>query len=157
MSSDITRNATFHDAVGSLHTLESGVPGYVRTHPLTTDRIADMQDRVRGLATQKVSSSIEFYLLKARARLTQTTSSSNYPELKQYYESLLRKQDLAKQLEGSYGLALLSFKQQKNIDAENYLQKSRNLIQAICLMPCSYCDFAYINSMAVLSSDKLQR
>lgn len=111
--------------------MESGVPGYVRTHPLTTDRIADMQDRVRGLATQKVASSIEFYLLKARARLTQTTSSSNYPELKQYYESLLRKQDLAKQLEGSYGLALLSFKQQKNIDAENYLQKSRNLIQAM--------------------------
>ncbi|MFM6922388.1 MAG: hypothetical protein ACKOXZ_06740, partial [Polynucleobacter victoriensis] len=43
----------------------------------------------------------------------------------------MRKQDLAKQLEGSYGLALLSFKQQKNIDAENYLQKSKTLMQAM--------------------------
>ncbi len=34
--------------------MESGVPGYVRTHPLTTDSIADMQDRVRGLTRPKV-------------------------------------------------------------------------------------------------------
>jgi predicted Zn-dependent protease len=111
--------------------MESGVPGYVRTHPLTTDRIADMQDRVRGLAKPKVSSSTEFYLLKARARLIQTTSSSNYPELKQFYESLARKSEPAKQLEGNYGLALLSLKQQRIVDAENYLQKSRVLLQTL--------------------------
>ena len=111
--------------------MESGVPGYVRTHPLTTDRIADMQDRVRGLAKPKVSSSTEFYLLKARARLIQTTSSSNYPELKQFYESLARKSEPAKQLEGNYGLALLGLKQQRIVDAENYLQKSRVLLQTL--------------------------
>ncbi|MFM1870161.1 MAG: hypothetical protein RLY99_905, partial [Pseudomonadota bacterium] len=111
--------------------MESGVPGYVRTHPLTTDRIADMQDRVRGLARPKVSSSTEFYLVKARARLIQTTSSSNYPELKQFYESLARKAEPTKQLEGNYGLALLSLKQQRIVDAENYLQKSRTLLQTI--------------------------
>jgi hypothetical protein len=43
--------------------------------------------------------------------LIQTTSSSNYPELKQYFESLARKPDLSKQLEGQYGLTLLSIKQ----------------------------------------------
>ncbi len=111
--------------------MESGVPGYVRTHPLTTDRIADMQDRVRGLARPKVSSSTEFYLVKARARLIQTTSSSNYPELKQFYESLARKAEPTKQLEGNYGLALLSLKQQRIVDAENFLQKSRTLLQTI--------------------------
>ena len=93
--------------------MDSGVPAYVRTHPLTIDRIADMQDRVRGLSRPKVQSSTEFYLLKARARLIQTTSSSNYPELKQFYESLARKPDPIKQLEGNYGLALLNLKQQK--------------------------------------------
>jgi beta-barrel assembly-enhancing protease len=111
--------------------MESGVPGYVRTHPLTTDRIADMQDRVRGLAKPKVQSSTEFYLLKARARLLQTTSSSNYPELKQLYESLARKSEPIKQLEGNYGLALLNLKQQKISEAESFLQKSRVLIQTI--------------------------
>jgi predicted Zn-dependent protease len=111
--------------------MESGVPGYVRTHPLTTDRIADMQDRVRGLAKPKVQSSTEFYLLKARARLLQTTSSSNYPELKQLYESLARKPEPIKQLEGNYGLALLNLKQQKISEAESFLQKSRVLIQTV--------------------------
>jgi predicted Zn-dependent protease len=111
--------------------MESGVPGYVRSHPLTTDRIADMQDRVRGLARPKVQSSTEFYLLKARARLIQTASSSNFPELKQFYESLARKPEPIKQLEGNYGLALLNLKQQKISEAELYLQKSRVLLQTV--------------------------
>jgi predicted Zn-dependent protease len=105
--------------------MESGVPGYVRSHPLTTDRIADMQDRVRGLPNKKVLSSVEFYLLKARARLIQTSSASSYPELKQYFESLARRSDLPKQLEGNYGLSLLSLKQGRISDAETYLQKTR--------------------------------
>jgi predicted Zn-dependent protease len=121
----------FHRMQRANSIMESGVPGYVRSHPLTTDRIADMQDRVRGLSKPKVNSSIEFYLLKARARLIQTTGSSNYPELKQFYESLARKPEPIKQLEGNYGLALLSLKQQKITDAEAYLQKSRVLMQTV--------------------------
>lgn len=107
--------------------MESGVPGYVRTHPLTTDRIADMQDRVRTISPKKVSSSTEFYLLRARARFLQTTSSSTYPELKQLYESMVRKPDLSKQLEGHYGLALLNLKQQKYSESETNLAKARSL------------------------------
>lgn len=111
--------------------MESGVPGYVRTHPLTTDRIADMQDRVRGIASRKVPSSVEFYLLKARARLIQATSTSTYPDLRQLYESLSRKPDLTKQIEGYYGLALLNLKEQKIADAETNLVKTRNALQAL--------------------------
>jgi predicted Zn-dependent protease len=121
----------FHRMQRANSIMESGVPGYVRSHPLTTDRIADMQDRVRGLSKPKVNSSVEFYLLKSRARLIQTTSSSNYPELKQLYESLARKADPIKQLEGNYGLALLSLKQQKITEAESYLQKSKVLMQMV--------------------------
>lgn len=121
----------FHRMQRANSIMESGVPGYVRSHPLTTDRIADMQDRVRGLSKPKVNSSVEFYLLKSRARLIQTTSSSNYPELKQLYESLARKADPIKQLEGNYGLVLLSLKQQKITEAESYLQKSKVLMQTV--------------------------
>lgn len=121
----------FHRMQRANSIMESGVPGYVRSHPLTTDRIADMQDRVRGLSKPKVNSSVEFYLLKSRARLIQTVSSSNYPELKQLYESLARKADPIKQLEGNYGLALLSLKQQKITEAESYLQKSKVLMQTV--------------------------
>ena len=108
--------------------MESGVPGYVRTHPLTTDRIADMQDRVRGLAAVRVPSSIEFYMLKARAQLIQTTSTSNFPELKQYFESLTRKPEPRKQLEGFYGLGIMALKQQRLADADINLQKAKALV-----------------------------
>lgn len=111
--------------------MESGVPGYVRTHPLTTDRIADMQDRVRGIAVKKVPSSVEFYLLKAKARLIQSPGTSAYPELRQVYESLTRKAELTKQLEGYYGLSLLNLKEQKISDAEINLTKTKNVLQII--------------------------
>jgi predicted Zn-dependent protease len=63
--------------------------------------------------------------------LLQTTSSSNYPELRQLYESFARKPEPIKQLEGNYGLALLNLKQQKLSEAESYLQKSRALMQTV--------------------------
>ena len=111
--------------------MESGVPAYVRTHPLTTERIADMSDRVRSLPSRKVESSIEFILLKARARLIQTVSTSNYPELRQLLNSLTRKSEASKQLEGFYGLALLDLKLGRLADAEIALQKARTLTQQL--------------------------
>jgi len=111
--------------------MESGVPAYVRTHPLTTDRIADMSDRVRSLPVRKVESSLEFILMKARARLIQTVSTSNYPELRQLLNSLTRKPEASKQLEGFYGLALLDLKLGRLADAEAALQKARTLTQQL--------------------------
>jgi predicted Zn-dependent protease len=49
--------------------MDSGVPAYVRTHPLTIDRIADMQDRVRMVNAKTVPSSLEFYLIKEAKRI----------------------------------------------------------------------------------------
>ncbi len=111
--------------------MESGVPAYVRTHPLTTDRIADMSDRVRSLPVRKVESSLEFILMKARTRLIQTVSTSNYPELRQLLNSLTRKPEASKQLEGFYGLALLDLKLGRLADAEAALQKARTLMQQL--------------------------
>lgn len=58
--------------------MDSGVPGYLRTHPLTTDRIADMQDRARTVAQNRVPSALEFYLIKARARVEQSGVPAAY-------------------------------------------------------------------------------
>ena len=45
--------------------MDKGVPAYVRTHPLTTDRIADMQDRARTVPARNVPTAVEFYFIKA--------------------------------------------------------------------------------------------
>lgn len=111
--------------------MDKGVPAYVRTHPLTTDRIADMQDRARTVATRNVPSSVEFYFIKARARMEQAGSSSGLYDLKNTFDSLSKQPQMGKQLEGFYGLALIAQRQGKIDQAETNLQQARNLAQKV--------------------------
>lgn len=47
---------------------DSSAPAYLRTHPLTTDRIADMQSRAEATTYQQVQDSLDFQLVRARLR-----------------------------------------------------------------------------------------
>lgn len=107
--------------------MDNGVPAYVRTHPLTTDRIADMQDRARNEPNRNVSTAVEFYFIKARARMEQSGSSSGMYDLKNTFESLSKQTNPGKQMEGFYGLALIAQKQGRIDQAISYLEQARNL------------------------------
>ena len=109
--------------------MDKGVPSYVRTHPLTTDRIADMQDRVRTITQKNVPFSPEFYFIKARARMEQSGTSSGMYDLKNTFDSLSKQAQIGKQLEGFYGLALIDQRQGKIDAAEANLQQARSLFQ----------------------------
>jgi predicted Zn-dependent protease len=107
--------------------MDSGVPSYVRTHPLTTDRIADMQDRARNIPNRNVSTAVEFYFIKARARMEQSGGSGQLYDLKNTFEGLSKQSSSGKQMEGFYGLALIAQKQGKFDQALTYLQQARGL------------------------------
>jgi predicted Zn-dependent protease len=107
--------------------MDNGIPAYVRTHPLTTDRIADMQDRARNVPNRNISTAVEFYLIKARARMEQSGSSSGMYDLKNVFDSLSKQSNPGKQMEGFYGLALIAQKQGRIDQAVGYLQQARNL------------------------------
>ena len=47
---------------------DSTAPAYLRTHPLTTERIADMQSRSEAAPYHQVQDSLEFQLVRARLR-----------------------------------------------------------------------------------------
>ncbi len=47
---------------------DSNAPAYLRTHPLTSDRIADMESRSESTPYHQVQDSIEFQLVRARLR-----------------------------------------------------------------------------------------
>lgn len=47
---------------------DSSAPAYLRTHPLTTERIADMEARSNDAPYQQVRDSLEFQLVRARLR-----------------------------------------------------------------------------------------
>lgn len=47
---------------------ENNAPGYLRTHPLTTERITDMENRIAQKPYKQVPDSIEFGLARAKIR-----------------------------------------------------------------------------------------
>lgn len=112
--------------------MESGVPAYVRTHPLNIERISDMQDRARNVTQKKIASSLEFHLMQSRARLEQQGRYSDLDETRQLFESQAQSASSPqKMMQGLYGLAILSLKQKKLDEAESYLKKTREAAQAI--------------------------
>jgi beta-barrel assembly-enhancing protease len=50
---------------------ENGAPSYLRTHPLTYERLADIQSRIRGMKYRQVPDSIDFKLVRAKLRAMQ--------------------------------------------------------------------------------------
>jgi len=50
---------------------ENNAPAYLRTHPLTSERIADMQNRAQMAVYKQAPDSIEFHLARAKVRAEQ--------------------------------------------------------------------------------------
>jgi predicted Zn-dependent protease len=47
---------------------ENNAPGYLRTHPMTTERLADMQSRIAQRPYRQVPDSVEFGLVRAKLK-----------------------------------------------------------------------------------------
>lgn len=47
---------------------EGGAPSYLRTHPLTSERLADVQNRIESLPYRQIADGLEFQLIRAKLR-----------------------------------------------------------------------------------------
>jgi len=79
-----------------------GAPAYLRTHPLTTERIADMQDRVENLPSRLVADSFEYRIARSKLR----AESGSATEAVQLFRTLLEDRTVVRPREDVYGLAL---------------------------------------------------
>jgi beta-barrel assembly-enhancing protease len=52
---------------------ENNAPGYLRTHPLTTERITDMENRIAQRPYKQVQDSVEFGLVRAKLKAYDST------------------------------------------------------------------------------------
>jgi beta-barrel assembly-enhancing protease len=79
-----------------------GAPSYLRTHPLTTERIADMQDRLQTSSARMVPDSLEYRLARARLRAAAGTPA----EAVAYFRNALADKTVVRPREELFGLAL---------------------------------------------------
>src|SRR2546426_3596390 len=80
---------------------ENNAPAYLRTHPLTSERIADMQNRAQTAVYKQAPDSIEFHLARAKLRAEQGPPR----EAVEHFSELVREHRYAEEAGARYGLA----------------------------------------------------
>jgi beta-barrel assembly-enhancing protease len=95
---------------------DGSMPGYLRTHPITTERIADAQNRAANLPYKQHLDSPEFQLVRAKLR----AESGDARGAVEYFQGVVRDRRYADEAAARYGLAaaLLRARRPKEADAE---------------------------------------
>ncbi len=101
---DTRAMATFFERLLRANRLNElkGAPSYLRTHPLTTERIADMQDRVDRMPAKMVPDSFEYRIARARLR----AAAGSPAEAVALHRTMLADKTVVRPREDVYGLAL---------------------------------------------------
>lgn len=80
--------------------LDSSAPTYLRTHPITYERVADVQNRTYALPYRQVPDSIDFQLVRAKLRAMQRDPR----EAVAYFDDLIADRKFANEVAARYGL-----------------------------------------------------
>lgn len=79
---------------------EGGAPSYLRTHPLTFERIADIQNRIESLSYRQVPDSLDFQLIRAKLRADMGTPRDAVA----FFEEGFAERKFLSETAGRYGL-----------------------------------------------------
>jgi predicted Zn-dependent protease len=97
-------------------------PSYLRTHPLTVERISDMQSRVERMAPRLVPDSIEYRLARAKVRAAMGSAA----EAVAHFRNQLADRTILRPREDVYGLAVALRRLRDFAAAEKELATIRN-------------------------------
>jgi predicted Zn-dependent protease len=97
-------------------------PSYLRTHPLTVERIADMQGRVERMSPRLVPDSFEYRLARAKLRAGSGAAAAQVT----YFRTQLEDRTVVRPREDVYGLAIALKRLREFAEAEKELATIRS-------------------------------
>lgn len=98
---------------------DTSAPAYLRTHPLTTDRIADMESRSETAPYQQVEDSLDFQLVRARLRAQEDSAQDAVLAARKALDEKRYNSETA----ARYGLVAALIRARQFKDAETEAQK----------------------------------
>ncbi|MDC1311173.1 M48 family metalloprotease [Burkholderiales bacterium] len=101
---------------------ESGIPEFLRTHPITSNRVADVEARLANMPRKQVEDSVELSFIKARLRVYQ----GGFLGASRIFEEQMQSQNKIMKLAGMYGL-IFSIIESKDLSLIN-LEKAREML-----------------------------
>ncbi len=102
---------------------ENNAPEYLRTHPITSDRIADLQNRLENKPYRQVPDSLEFQLVRAKLRAGEGTPQQAIT----HFEEALREKKYSSEAASRYGLAAALLRAKESARAEQELALLRKI------------------------------
>jgi predicted Zn-dependent protease len=112
---DVRAMPAFLERMGkATRLLEGNVPSYFRTHPVTSERVADIDNRVQQMPYHLVADSLEFHLVRARLNAMQRSPK----EAIAFFTEALGPQKYGNQTAQRYGLALAWLRANQPVRAE---------------------------------------
>jgi predicted Zn-dependent protease len=109
---------------------DTNAPDYLRTHPLNSQRIADMDARIEKSPYRQVKDSIEFHLVRARLVASEGLAED---AVRRYQDQVKQKKTL-NEAASRYGLAIALSRQAKYAEAEAELAKAIKLSHSPMLL-----------------------
>lgn len=98
---------------------------YVSTHPLTSERIVDMQNRTRTMPAVQHRDSLDYHLIQARMRVLQQTRYDGWQQAAKHFEEALKQNLIADQKAAAhYGLSVAYARMNKKAEALAQAQKA---------------------------------
>lgn len=114
---------------GRLQTASRGysetAPAYLRTHPLTTERMADIQGRILNDRYRQHVDTPDFQLMRARARVLQDSSAQGLRDATSYFETQLQQKARVQVQAARYGLAVIALRQGDPARAQSLFNEIR--------------------------------
>lgn len=97
-------------------------PAYLRSHPLTTERIADIQARTRDQRYRQRADSLDFHLIRARLRVLQDSTPQGLRDAATAFDRQLQQKTRTQIVGAKYGQAMIALRQDAPAKAQELLQ-----------------------------------
>ena len=109
--------ASFFERMSKVTRLyDNNAPAYLQTHPLTTERLADIQNRIANLPYKQIPDSLDFQMVRAKIR----AAAGSAADAVAWFDTGLKEQKFNSPVAQRYGLvaALMRAKNYPRADAE---------------------------------------
>ncbi|HJV72661.1 MAG TPA: M48 family metalloprotease [Noviherbaspirillum sp.] len=99
-------------------------PVYLRSHPLTTERMADIEARTRNQRYRQRADSLDFHLIRARLRVLQDPSPQGLRNAEVAFESQLQQKNRVQVAAAKYGQAVVALREGSPDKAQSLLREA---------------------------------
>lgn len=124
---DVSGLVSFFGKLQAATRMFPDIPPSLLSHPLTSERMADMQARIRETPYKQRQDSLDFHLVRARAKVLQDETVTGQDEARRFLDEWVRAPSRQLQIAGQYGLAFLAYRHGDLATAQALLDTSRAL------------------------------